>query len=167
MPSLVRASALVTDLRIQEFVEIELKIPFVKGTKKMKSTLFAAVFAMGLLSYAAIAQVQDAKHPADHGKDQTIMSGDMAKDMQMMNEMMVKHLGKSDENYDKRFIDMMIPHHEGAVMMFKDALKNSTHAEIKEMAKKGMEEQQKEIAQLKTLRQEWYGSSSRTSSSKE
>ena len=42
-----------------------------------------------------------------------MLSGDMQKDMQMMNKMMTKHLGKSDRQYDARFIDM-IPHHEGA-----------------------------------------------------
>lgn len=86
------------------------------------------------------------------------MTGDMPKDIRMMNEMMVKHLGKKDAEYEKRFIDMMIPHHEGAILAAKNALENSNRPELKEMAKKSMEEQEKEIAKLKKWRKEWYGS---------
>jgi uncharacterized protein (DUF305 family) len=85
------------------------------------------------------------------------MTGDMAKDMRMMNEMTVKKLGKGDAEYDKRFIDMMIPHHEGAVLMAKDALKNSNRKEIRDMAEKMIKAQEEEIAELRKLRSAWYG----------
>ncbi|MFO2971178.1 DUF305 domain-containing protein [Legionella pneumophila serogroup 10] len=75
-----------------------------------------------------------------------------------MDQMMMDKLGKKDTQYDKRFIDLMIPHHEAAIMMAKDALKNATHPEIKEMAQKIIDTQQKEIEQLKTWRNQWYGS---------
>lgn len=128
----------------------------------MRKKLVAALLATLFISYAAIAQVrtQNTDRAHDHSNHQMKMTGDMSKDMKMMNEMMVKHLGKSDAEYDKRLIDMMIPHHEGAIMMFKDAVKNSKHEEIKEMAKKAIKEQEKDIEQLKSWRQEWYGSHS-------
>lgn len=72
--------------------------------------------------------------------------------------MMMEKLGKKDNHYDKRFIDLMIPHHEAALMMAEDALKNATHPEIKEMAQKIIDTQQKEIEQLKAWRTQWYGS---------
>ncbi|MEX2140904.1 MAG: DUF305 domain-containing protein [Pirellulales bacterium] len=81
-------------------------------------------------------------------------SSDMEKDMERMNEMMVKHLGEPDAEYDHRFIDLMIPHHEGAVMMAKHALENAKSAEIKEMAKKMIEDQEQEIEHLKKLQKE-------------
>lgn len=83
--------------------------------------------------------------------------GDMAAHMRMMNEMMVKQLGQTDPDYEKRFIDMMIPHHEGAVLMAKHALEHANRPEVKEMAQKMIDSQQKEIEQLKKWRQEWYG----------
>ena len=83
-----------------------------------------------------------------------VHSDNMDKEMERMNEMMVKHLGEPDAEYDHRFIDLMIPHHEGAVMMAKHALENSDNAEIKEMAKKMVEDQEKEIEHLKKLQKE-------------
>src|SRR5438270_10730724 len=73
------------------------------------------------------------------------LSGNMSKDMRMMNEMMMKHLGKKDRDYEKRFIDMMIPHHEGAVLMAKHALNNAKRPELKQMAEKMIKDQEKEI----------------------
>lgn len=84
-------------------------------------------------------------------------SGDMAKDMRAMNDRMVGHLGRKDAEYEKRFIDMMIPHHEGAIRSARHALEHSNRPELKEMAKKAIEDQQKEIEQLKKWRKEWYG----------
>jgi uncharacterized protein (DUF305 family) len=81
---------------------------------------------------------------------------DMAGHMRSMNEMMVRQLGQKDSDYEKRFIDMMIPHHEGAVLMAQNALQNANRPELQEMAKKMIEAQQKEIEQLKKWRQEWY-----------
>src|SRR5687768_13718753 len=52
-------------------------------------------------------------------------SNAMAAHMQHMNEQMVQQLGESDENYEKRFIDMMIPHHNGAILMSQHALKHA------------------------------------------
>lgn len=75
-----------------------------------------------------------------------------------MDQMMMDKLGKKDNQYDKRFIDLMIPHHEAAIMMSKDALENATHPEIKEMAQQIINAQKKEIEQLKTWRNQWYGS---------
>ena len=85
------------------------------------------------------------------------MTGDMQKDMQMMNKMMVDHLGENDPEYEARFIDMMVPHHEGAVMMAQHALEHANRDELKKMSKKMIQDQQKEIDQLKQWRKEWYG----------
>lgn len=83
-------------------------------------------------------------------------SGDMQKHMQEMNKMMVHHLGKTDPDYERRFIDMMVPHHEGAIMMARHALENANRPELKEQARKIIEAQEKEIAQFKKWRKEWY-----------
>ena len=129
----------------------------------MKTKLLILTACLFIVTYAAVAQVQNSGNSSPHqqpaDKHSMMLSGDMEKDMQMMNKMMVKNLGKSDSRYDARFIDMMIPHHEGAVMMAKDALTNAQNQELKDMAAKMIKDQQKEIEQMKKWRQQWYGSS--------
>ncbi len=72
------------------------------------------------------------------------------------------NLGPADENYDLRFIDGMIPHHEGAVVMAKDALTKSKRPEMLELAKGIIKAQQSEIAMMKTWRKDWYPKASST-----
>lgn len=62
--------------------------------------------------------------------------------------------------FDQMFIDMMVPHHEAAVEMAVLAQEKAEHPELKQMAAQIIADQEKEIAQLKTWRQEWYGSDS-------
>lgn len=80
------------------------------------------------------------------------MSGDMANDMAMMNDMMTRDLQPADALYDHRFIDMMIPHHEGAIMMARDAQQNANRPELKALAESIITGQQKEIDQMKQWR---------------
>lgn len=73
-----------------------------------------------------------------------------------MNHSMAMDLGPADANYNLRFIDAMIPHHQGAVDMAKEALPKSRHPQIKKLANDIIKEQNKEIAQMKQWRQAWY-----------
>jgi uncharacterized protein (DUF305 family) len=61
--------------------------------------------------------------------------------------------------FDQLFIDMMVPHHQGAVEMAKIAQERAEHPEIKEMADAIIAGQDEEIIQMKNWRQAWYGSS--------
>jgi uncharacterized protein (DUF305 family) len=65
-------------------------------------------------------------------------------------------LGAADANYDLRFIDGMIPHHEGAVVMAKEALNKSKRPEILKLANEIIKAQEKEIKELKQWRKSWY-----------
>lgn len=73
------------------------------------------------------------------------------------------HMGPmqvADDNsrpYDLRFIEAMIPHHEGAIEMARDALKNTSRAEIRALAQAILDTQQAEIEQMKQWREAWYG----------
>ena len=79
----------------------------------------------------------------DHG------SGSMASGMVMEN-------GKYS---DERFIDAMVPHHEGAVEMARVALKNAEHEKIKQLAEDIITTQHAEIEDLKSIKQEEFGTS--------
>lgn len=59
--------------------------------------------------------------------------------------------------FDQRFIEAMIPHHEGAIMMARDALENTQRQEIKDLAQAIITAQESEIAQMRQWLQEWYG----------
>ncbi|MBW4597592.1 MAG: DUF305 domain-containing protein [Brasilonema angustatum HA4187-MV1] len=65
-------------------------------------------------------------------------------------------LGSADANYDLRFIDAMTPHHQGAVVMAKEALQKSKRPEIKKLSQEIIKAQNKEIAELKQWRTAWY-----------
>jgi uncharacterized protein (DUF305 family) len=75
---------------------------------------------------------------------------------QLQSMMMNTNLGAADADFDLRFINAMIPHHEGALTMAKDALSKSKRPEIKQMARDILTSQQKEIDQMKQWRQDWY-----------
>ncbi|QLE55480.1 DUF305 domain-containing protein [Nostoc sp. TCL26-01] len=70
--------------------------------------------------------------------------------------MMSMDLGKADGEFDLRFINAMIPHHEGAVVMAKDALNKSQHSEIKKLSQAIIQAQAAEIQQMQQWRKAWY-----------
>jgi uncharacterized protein (DUF305 family) len=75
----------------------------------------------------------------------------------MRDSMMSGDLGAADDQFDLRFINAMLPHHEGALTMAKEALEKSDRPEVKRLAQSILDSQQKEIDQMKQWRQEWYG----------
>lgn len=78
--------------------------------------------------------------------------GGMPHDMSTMS----MDLGPADADYDLRFVDAMIPHHQGAVAMAEEALKKSQRPEIKELAQNIIAAQKQEIEQMKQWRETWY-----------
>ncbi|MBW4693732.1 MAG: DUF305 domain-containing protein [Lyngbya sp. HA4199-MV5] len=79
------------------------------------------------------------------------MSPDQTKSM-----MMSMDLGAADSQFDLRFLNAMIPHHEGAIVMAKDVLSKSKRPEVKQLAQAIITSQQVEIAQMKQWKQAWY-----------
>lgn len=70
--------------------------------------------------------------------------------------MMSMDLGAADDQFDLRFLNAMIPHHEGAVVMANDALSKSTRPEIKKLAQEIIASQTAEIKQMQQWKQAWY-----------
>ena len=64
--------------------------------------------------------------------------------------------GAADQPFDLQFLDSMIHHHNGAVMMARMVLGKSERPELKAFAQKIIDDQAKEIDQMKQLRDEWY-----------
>lgn len=66
---------------------------------------------------------------------------------------------KNGRYSDERFIDAMVPHHEGAVDMAEVALKNAEHEQVKRLAEDIVSTQETEIRELKSIKQEEFGTS--------
>ena len=75
---------------------------------------------------------------------------------QMKSMMMTQDLGAQDAEFDLRFINAMIPHHEGAVKMAQDASTKSTRPEVKQLSKEIISSQQTEIKQMQEWKKAWY-----------
>src|SRR5438128_420116 len=58
--------------------------------------------------------------------------------------------------YDLQFLDTMIAHHQGAVVMAKPALEKAQHDELKNLALSIITSQEKEIAQMREWRDKWF-----------
>ncbi len=69
------------------------------------------------------------------------------------------HAAAMSAPFDRQFIDMMVPHHQSAVAMAQVALTRVQHPQIKSLARSIIADQNSEISQMKTWRQQWYGSS--------
>jgi len=83
----------------------------------------------------------------------TMMSEEMS--ASMMSD--VDSLSTAKE-FDKEFIDAMIPHHQSAVMMANQVIADGKNPEVMKLAKAMIAAQSKEIAEMQTWRTEWYGS---------
>jgi uncharacterized protein (DUF305 family) len=75
----------------------------------------------------------------------------------MPHQGMMMHGMMAGEKTDRHFIEMMIPHHEGAVQMADLALKLSKRPEIKKLAESIKSDQTREIVQMKSWYKQWYG----------
>lgn len=78
--------------------------------------------------------------------------------MNMGSEEMARGMLSEDGEYsDRRFIDMMVPHHAGAVEMAEVALENAEHRELRELAESIIAEQEAEIQTLRDIKQAEFG----------
>jgi uncharacterized protein (DUF305 family) len=84
------------------------------------------------------------------------MNMEMAGMADSMKGMDMKKLDALSGNaYDLEFIKQMIPHHEGAVVMAKEALQKSEKAEIKALANSIIKDQEAEIKQMRDWLNAW------------
>ena len=70
-----------------------------------------------------------------------------------------RRLMENGEYSDRRFIDEMVPHHQGAVEMAEVALENAEHEEVEQLSENIISSQRSEIEELKEIKQEEFGTS--------
>jgi uncharacterized protein (DUF305 family) len=76
------------------------------------------------------------------------------------NEMGMDHDASMLEDakpFDREFIDMMIPHHQGAIRMARAELEHGENGELKDLAEAIIDAQAKEIDEMNTWRVDWFG----------
>lgn len=75
----------------------------------------------------------------------------------MMSSMNAQLQGKAGDQFDQVFLAEMIVHHQGAVEMAKLALTNAKHKEVKDLANAIIAAQNKEISDMKSWQESWFG----------
>lgn len=100
---------------------------------------------------AQLRQWRDQWYPGAAAAENMQMPG-MSKSMNMDMSHMQTMSGNA---LDLMFIDMMIQHHQGALAMGQDALAKAEHQELKDLAKKIIDAQKKEIDQMEKWKKAW------------
>ena len=127
-----------------EMAQVEVQ----KGTDAALKTMAQGMITAQESEIAAFRDILKVyKVPPTNTKD-AHAHGEMTETM----DKMMKQMGESKMtgNVDKDFAMMMIPHHEAAVTMSGDELSHGKNLALKKMAQKILEDQTKEVADLKT-----------------
>jgi len=64
---------------------------------------------------------------------------------------------RSAQPFDREFIDMMVPHHQGAIRMARVELAKGQDPQLKTLARQIISAQTQEIEQMNVWRKDWYG----------
>ena len=76
--------------------------------------------------------------------------------MGMMGDIDLRVL-EAAQQFDREFIEQMIPHHQMAVMMARMVLSSTERKEIRGLARSIIETQNAEIRQMRDWYRDWYG----------
>ena len=129
----------------------------------LPALLLAVAFLLAACGGAGGSQQGDDSGGGGHGQmDHGQMDhGQMGHgSMGMTSKDMARRMVMQDGKYsDRRFIDAMAPHHQGAVAMARVALENAEHEEIIELSRNIVSTQRAEIEELKSIKKEEFGTS--------
>lgn len=67
---------------------------------------------------------------------------------------------KTAEPFDRAFIDMMLPHHQGAIRMSRIELDRGADGDAKKLAEQIIAAQTREIEEMNRWRKDWFGAAS-------
>ena len=112
-----------------------------------------------LLASCGESGVGDAKGADRAEKDRSGSTSGM-KSMDHGSESMASGMLLENGKYsDERFIDAMIPHHEGAIDMARVAQNHAEHPEVERLADEIISTQRTEIKELESIKREEFGTS--------
>ena len=89
-----------------------------------------------------------------------IETGDLELPDSMMGMNMDESMLMTADPFDREFIDMMVPHHQGAIRMARVQLAKGKDPQLRKLATAIIAAQSKEIEQMNSWRMGWYGAES-------
>ena len=142
----------------------------------MKTLILTVFLSVAVIAFAACETAPTTTNTNANARTNTAVAGSNANSMGNMSGMnhnsmmnnanhdmsamqhdgMKSSLNASSAPYDLQFLDTMTHHHQGAVEMAEMALKKSNNAELKTFAQGIIDDQNKEISQMKDWREKWY-----------
>lgn len=131
----------------------------------MKTIVLTLLITIAAMAFAACNQtVSNGNSATNHGGTNNGASNSMNHNSMSMNsntsgmkhDQMQSSPNAANQPYDLQFVDTMTQHHQGAIEMAEMALKKTTNAELKTFARKIIDDQKKEIAQMKDWREKWF-----------
>jgi uncharacterized protein (DUF305 family) len=125
--------------------------------------LFAGGLALASCAGATSSSAEQGSSEQDGGEEsaddmQGMDHSNMApasEGMMAASEMLVEN----GEYSDQRFIDAMVPHHQGAIAMAEVTLQNAEHPELLQLAENVISTQQAEIEELRSIKEQELGTS--------
>jgi uncharacterized protein (DUF305 family) len=66
-------------------------------------------------------------------------------------------LGQADRTFDLRYVNAMIAHHRGAMLLAEQLAKNTTRGDMNTLAQNILADEPKAIAELYSWKKDWYG----------
>ncbi len=93
-------------------------------------------------------------------KAANVKAGDLGLPMQAMGMNMDTRALAAATPFDRAFIDMMLPHHQGAIRMARVELAKGSRADVKRLARGIIAAQSREITEMNAWRTRWYGAPS-------
>ena len=127
------------------------------------AVLFAVALALASCAGAGSSSAQQHSSEQDGGEESgDDMQGMDHSNMDMGSEGMMaasEMLMENGEYSDERFIDAMVPHHQGAISMAEVALENAEHPELLQLAENVISTQQAEIDELRSIKEQEFGTS--------
>jgi uncharacterized protein (DUF305 family) len=89
-----------------------------------------------------------------------VAKGDLGMSMEDMGMSMDDAMLKTAKPFDRAFVDMMIPHHQGAIRMARIELANGKNPQLRKIANAVVAAQSREIKSMNEFRKETYGAPS-------
>lgn len=93
-------------------------------------------------------------YPATSGHSMTDMEN-AGHSMEGMADMNTELQGLTGDAFDKKFLELMIEHHQGAIDMAKPAATNAAHQEVRDLAQAIITTQTQEITQMQSWQTQW------------
>jgi uncharacterized protein (DUF305 family) len=132
--------------------------------------LLALLFAVALTlaSCGGASTGSEEQESSEHGSEEPADAGQQGMDHKSMGHgdigsegmMTASEMLMEDGEYsDERFIDAMVPHHQGAIDMAEVALENAEHPELLQLAQNVVSTQQAEIEELREIKEQEFGTS--------